>query len=191
MIHKGEDETGNDQNSGNYGIPYEIPSCKPGYPGSGLVLQDFLIRRDDWENESISKTEQPILSEKGASGIIPINSNKRAVLDQRRGIAILQSLFSAILSLLVGMVIWEAEEPCMPLVVALYSVVGMSLNGVVQFFSTIKNRPASDVVALMSFNWFMLGTLTYPTLPTVARMLAPLGLGFVDQILSWLGLASK
>uniref|UniRef100_F6HJ32 Uncharacterized protein n=1 Tax=Vitis vinifera TaxID=29760 RepID=F6HJ32_VITVI len=201
---KGQDDTGNDQNSGitdNYGIPYGIPSWKSGYHERGLILQDFMMHRDDWENESKSKTELPFPSKSGAEaaghiypftpGITFRNSNMNEVLDQRRDTALLQSLFSAILSLLVGMIIWEAEDPCMPLVVALYTVVGMSLKSVVQFFSTIKNKPASDAVALLSFNWFLLGTLTYPTLPRVARMLAPLALSFVDQTLSWLGLSSN
>ncbi|KAL6348291.1 hypothetical protein AAG906_005588 [Vitis piasezkii] len=194
---KGQDDTGNDQNSGitdNYGIPYGIPSWKSGYHERGFILQDFMTHRDDWENESKSKTELPFPSKSGAEaaghiypftpGITFRNSNMNEVLDQRRDTALLQSLFSAILSLLVGMIIWEAEDPCMPLVVALYTVVGMSLKSVVQFFSTIKNKPASDAVALLSFNWFLLGTLTYPTLPRVARMLAPLAL-------SWLGLSSN
>ncbi|KAL7609421.1 uncharacterized protein LOC111898515 isoform X1 [Lactuca sativa] len=95
------------------------------------------------------------------------------VVGQRREVAVSQSLFSAMLSVLVGMIIWEAKDPCMPLVTALFMVVGMSLKSVVQFFSTIKNKPASDAVALLSLNWFILGTLTYPTLPRVARLLMP------------------
>nr|GEY52829.1 zinc finger, RING/FYVE/PHD-type [Tanacetum cinerariifolium] len=65
------------------------------------------------------------------------------VLGVQREVAFSQSLFSAVLSLLVGMIIWEAQEPCMPLVTALLIVVGMSLRSVVQFFSTIKNKLAS------------------------------------------------
>ncbi|KAM1305736.1 hypothetical protein ACFX2F_023229 [Malus domestica] len=95
------------------------------------------------------------------------------------------SLFSAVLSLVVGMIVWQAEDPCMPLIVALFSVVGMSLKSVVQFFSTIKKRPASDAVALLSFNWFILGTLT--TLPKVAHTVVPVALNFVDRALSWIG----
>ncbi|XP_019445188.1 PREDICTED: uncharacterized protein LOC109349002 [Lupinus angustifolius] len=110
----------------------------------------------------------------------------RGVLDQDRDVALSQSLFSAIMSLLVGMTIWEAEDPCMPLVVALFAVVGMSLKSVLQFFSTMKNKPSSDSVALLSFNWFILGTLTYPSLPRVARMLAPLLLRLMVQTMIWL-----
>ncbi|XP_062095712.1 uncharacterized protein LOC133801504 isoform X2 [Humulus lupulus] len=107
----------------------------------------------------------------------------------RRGAAITQSLSSAVLSLLVGMIIWNAEDPCMPLVVALFTVVGMSLKTVVQFFSTIKNKPASDSVALLSLNWFILGTLTYPTLPVLARMLSPVALRIVNGAASLTGLS--
>lgn len=98
----------------------------------------------------------------------PIGTYTKEFLGQR---ALMQSLFSSILSLIVGMIIWEAEKPCMPLVVALYVVVGLSLKSVVQFFSTIENKPASDAVSLLSLNWFILGALTYPTLPRVAYML--------------------
>lgn len=105
--------------------------------------------------------------------IFSSNVNLDAALDQRREVAFFQSLFSALLSLLVGLIIWEAKDPCMPLVLALFTVVGLSLRSVVQFFSTIRNRPASDAVALLSFNWFILGTLSYPTLPKVAHMLSP------------------
>ncbi|GLU05243.1 hypothetical protein SLE2022_223540 [Rubroshorea leprosula] len=87
------------------------------------------------------------------------------------------------------MIIWKAKDPCMPLVAALYTVVGMSLKSVVRFFSTIKNKLASDAVALLSFNWFTLGTLTYPTLPRFALMLSSLSLNLVDQIATWLGIS--
>ena len=199
LSNKGQDDTGNDQNSGN---SYGIPSWKSDYNGSGLILQDLLMHRDEWESGSKSRTEVPFLSKTGAEAaghihpftparITSRNSSMDEVLDQQRDTALSQSLFSAVLSLLVGMIIWEAEDPCMPLVVALYTVVGMSLKSVVQFFSTIKNKPASDAVALLSFNWFILGALTYPTLPRVARMMAPLALSFMDQALSWLDLSSK
>lgn len=180
--------------SDNYGVPYGIPSWKPGYNGSGVILQDLLMHTNTWGDESKTKAELLKFLKSGSrSGgpihpvpaeIISRNSDMSKVLDQRRGIAIKQSLFSAVLSLLVGMIIWEAEDPCMPLVVALFTVVGMSLKSVVQFFSTIKNKPASDAVALLSFNWFILGTLTYPTLPRVARMLTPLAISFLDRAVS-------
>ncbi|CAN1804994.1 hypothetical protein LINPERHAP1_LOCUS24102 [Linum perenne] len=101
-------------------------------------------------------------------------SNMDEVLEQR-DVAFWQSVLSAMLSLTVGMIIYEAKDAnCMPLVVALYTVVGMSMKNVVKFFSTIDNKPASDAVALLSFNCFILGTLTYPTLPKVVRILGSL-----------------
>ncbi|CAN1305105.1 hypothetical protein LINPERPRIM_LOCUS26421 [Linum perenne] len=100
--------------------------------------------------------------------------NMDEVLEQR-DIAFWQSVLSAVLSLTVGMIIYEAKDAnCMPLVVALYTVVGMSMKNVISFFSTIDNNPASDAVALLSFNCFILGTLTYPTLPKVVRILGSL-----------------
>ncbi|CAN4076433.1 unnamed protein product [Withania somnifera] len=99
--------------------------------------------------------------------------NTSDVLHQQRDLAVSRTLFSVLLSLLVGTILWKAEDACMPLVLALFAVVGMSLWSVVQFFSTIKNRPASDAVALLSFNWFLLGTLTYPTLPRITPVFAP------------------
>jgi len=112
-----------------------------------------------------------------------------AVLLQRREVALLQSLFSALLSLLVGLIIWAAEEPCMPLVMAHFTVVGLSLRSVVQFFSTIKNRPASNAVALLSFNWFILGALTYPALPRIAHILSPVIMTLLERMLSGVELA--
>lgn len=170
----------------NYGIPYAIPSLQSSFKGSDIVFQDVTIHKDTKDGES--KTNEELLTFSGIEfaasgsihpfipGSIPRNLETNEVLDQRREVAISQSIFSAVLSLLVGMIIWEAEDPCMPLVMALFTVVGMSLQSVVQFFSTIKNKPASDAVALLSFNWFVLGTLAYPTLPKVARVLAPMAL---------------
>lgn len=196
---KSPEDTGNGQNtsiSDDYGIPYGISSWK----SSGIFLQDLMMPEDTWGDESKTKTKtkteflnflknrskssgsiQPIMPE-----IITRNSDANEVVDQRREVALSQSLFSAVLSLLVGMIVWEAEDPCMPLVVALFMVVGMSLKSVVQFFSTIKNKPPSDAVALLSFNCFILGMLTYPALPRVTTCLAPLALRFVDQTLTWL-----
>ncbi|CAL0314231.1 unnamed protein product [Lupinus luteus] len=164
---------------------------------SGISLQDLLIHKDAWEDDNKPRTELLKLLKTGPkSGSIPPTkpeliskdvAEMSQVLDQRRDIAISQSLFSAIMSLIVGMTIWEAEDPCMPLVVALFAVVGMSLKSVVQFFFTIKNKPASDAVALLSFNCFILGTLTYPSLPRVARMLAPLLLRHMDRTVTRFG----
>ncbi|XP_043693956.1 uncharacterized protein LOC122644641 [Telopea speciosissima] len=170
------------------GVPletkYGVQSLKTG--GSGAILQDVMMHRDAWEDEITGKTQSPDFLKIGPR-VVPTSLMVDEVFDQRKGVALSQSIFSAILSLMVGMIIWEAEDPCIPLVVALFTVVGISLKSVVQFFSTINNRPASDAVALLSFNWFILGTLTYPTLPRVAHMLAPLAVNLKDRVVCWFG----
>lgn len=183
----GHDTTNGKKGADEYDIPYGIPSWK----GSDIIFQDMMKRKDAWEGENKSNAELLTYLGSGfAPGTIPRNLDTNEVHDQRRVVAISQSLFSAVLSLLVGMTIWEAEDPCVPLVVALFTVVGMSLRSVIQLFSTVKNKPASDAVALLSFNWFILGTLTCPTLPKVARVLAPLALSFISQTLNWFGISS-
>ncbi|KAK8957702.1 hypothetical protein KSP39_PZI000580 [Platanthera zijinensis] len=89
--------------------------------------------------------------------------------EEHKAVAVRRSLFSAALSIMVGLTIWEAEEPCMPLVAALLTVVGMSMGTVVNFFLAIKNKPASDAVVLLTINCFMLGALSRPALPRVAH----------------------
>ncbi|KAK8917034.1 hypothetical protein KSP39_PZI022277 [Platanthera zijinensis] len=66
---------------------------------------------------------------------------------------------------MVGLTIWEVEEPYMPLVATLLTIVGMSMGTVVNFFLAIKNKPTSDAVVLMSINCFMMGDLSRPALP--------------------------
>lgn len=159
--------------------------------GSGIIFEDLMMHKDGWETEGKSEAElfnfwKTACKARGSTHspshcIIARNLDMNEGVGQRREVAISQSLFSAVLSLLVGIIIWEAEDPCMPLVVALFAVVGMSLKSVVQFFSTIRNKPASDAIALLSFNWFILGTLTYPTLPRVARVFAPLTVSFLEH----------
>nr|GEV05520.1 golgin subfamily A member like [Tanacetum cinerariifolium] len=151
-----------------YGYEYgqKLKDAKVSNPEDGVSL---------WKSDHYMVTD--ILMHKDRkfdAHIIPGVMNRSQCTDNalgvRREVAFSQSLFSAVLSLLVGIIIWESQDPCMPLVTALFMVVGMSLRSVVQFFSTIKNKQASDAVALLSLNWFILGTLTYPTLPRVARL---------------------
>ncbi|KAG5069547.1 hypothetical protein GLYMA_01G152500v4 [Glycine max] len=171
-------------NDSNYNISHPILSLNSNYNGSGISLQDLIMCKDIWEDESKTRSELlKLLKAVPKSGPV-VKSKTSEALDYHRDVALSQSLFSAIMSLVVGVTVWEAEDPCTPLVVALFAVVGMSLKSVVQFFSTIRNKPASDAVALLSFNWFILGTLTYPTLPRVARMLAPLVLRLMDQTMT-------
>ncbi|KAL7166530.1 hypothetical protein ACSBR2_037240 [Camellia fascicularis] len=191
---------GNDRNNevaDRYGS-YGMPSRKSSFDGSGVILEDLLIHKDAWEEERKHKADsldfmRAELKVSGPSNAVPPgiilsrNLDMNEVLDKRREVALSQSFFSAVLSLFVGMIIWEAEDPCMPLVVALFTVVAMSLKSVVQFFCTIKNKPASDAVALLSFNWFILGTLAYPMLPKIACMLTPTALSFLEWTASLLG----
>ncbi|CAM8996914.1 unnamed protein product [Rhodiola kirilowii] len=171
-----------------YGIPWKTDA-------SGIIIHDLLKHVDALDGKKRQISNSPRLSEtehkirNDTLSCQVISSEKlvmKTMLMERRREALQRSLFSAALSLLVGIIIWEAEDPCMPLVAALFTVVGMSLVSVVQFFSTIENKPASDAVALLSFNWFILGALTYPTLPLLARLLSPLASLIADRISTWL-----
>ncbi|XP_015575106.1 uncharacterized protein LOC8280126 isoform X2 [Ricinus communis] len=175
--------------SNNTGISDSTQSC---CKASEMMLEDLVTNKDACEGEGKSEAELRSFLRATARGsihsfshsIVSRSLDMSGGLDQRRDAAVFQSLFSAVLTLLVGTIIWKAEDPCMPLVVALFAVVGMSLKSVVQFFSTIKNKPASDAVALLSLNWFILGTLTYPALPKVARIIAALTLNVLDWTVS-------
>ncbi|GER28185.1 eukaryotic translation initiation factor 3subunit A [Striga asiatica] len=97
----------------------------------------------------------------------------------QRDVALYRSLFSTVLSLTVGFVMWEGENNSMPLVLALFTVVIISLMSVARLFGVNENKPASDAIALLSLNWFVLGTISCPILPRIARFLAALTLSFV------------
>ncbi|KAK2987685.1 hypothetical protein RJ640_015027 [Escallonia rubra] len=172
-----------------FGIPSWI-SC---YSQGKINLEDLLTRKDALGHESKEPTEmhESLIGGSKASGrIMSTSFCVNRTLEERREVAVSRSLFSAILSLLVGIIIWEAEDPCMPLVAALFTVVGMSLMSAVQFFASINNRLAIDAVALLSFNWFILGTLTYPTLPRAAHMFAPFAQRFLRWTIRRLGFSS-
>lgn len=169
-------------------ITYGISSSSSSYSGSS-VIQD-LCQSDALEDGSISKEKLIKILESGLKSGVPIHSHTEIlskvedvteILDEQREVAVSRSLFSTLLSLLVGVIIWEAEEPHLCLVVALMFVVSISLKSVVEFFTTIKNKPALDAVALLSFNWFVLGILAYPTLPNIARLLAPSALRVMER----------
>ncbi|KAG1355451.1 putative Syntaxin-22 [Cocos nucifera] len=187
-----DDEDENVHDGLPLGTHHGVPSWSPGYNESGMNPQ---LDGDSWWAGKEGKPRRQDLFRVCGSCSLPhqvVSSNTMMdeSLERQRVVALHRSLFGAMLSLLVGMIIWEAEDPCLPLVAALFTVVGMSLNSVVRFFSTIKNKPASDAVALLSLNWFMLGALAYPTLPIVARTLAPQAIKFADQVVSWLGYSS-
>lgn len=90
--------------------------------------------------------------------------------ESERGVAFVSSIFSAFLSTLVAMIAWEAKDPCTPLVLALFTVVGVSLANVVRFLSKIQSHQGFIAVALLSLNWFVLGTLAHPALPYLGQM---------------------
>ncbi|KAE8679810.1 benzyl alcohol O-benzoyltransferase [Hibiscus syriacus] len=179
----------------NHVIPYSVAPWISSYKGSGISLQELMINRQVLEGKNKSNTKLFNLLKPGPepSGSVelftPSVQDVDTFIGQRRDVALSKTLFSAILSVLVGMVVWEAEDPCMPLVVALFAVVGMSLKSVVQFFISIKNKPASDAVSLLSFNWFIVGTLSYPALPKVTHMLAPLNLSLENRLASCFGIS--
>ncbi|KAL8054115.1 hypothetical protein ABFX02_05G117100 [Erythranthe guttata] len=104
----------------------------------------------------------------------------------QRDVALSRSLFSAFLSLVVGIIVWESKDPCMPLVVALLTVVTISLVSVRRLFTRIEHKPASDAVLLLCLNWFILGTLMYPTLPRIARLFVPLVSCLGKRAFRWL-----
>ncbi|XP_038898364.1 uncharacterized protein LOC120086031 isoform X3 [Benincasa hispida] len=168
-------------------ITHGISSCSSSY-GSSSIIQD-LFQSDALKDGSISKEKLIKILDSGLKSGVFIHSHTEIlskdedvteILDEQREVAISRSLFSTLLSLLVGVIIWEAEEPHLCLVVALMFVVSISLKSVVEFFTTIKNKPALDAVSLLSFNWFVLGILAYPTLPIIARLLAPPTLRIVE-----------
>ena len=171
-----------------------IPLLRSHYKGNG-VKGDNMRCRDKWKDGKGSKSEMSgaskVLSE--ACGLIhpsfqdTMTPNFRMdnVLEQRRQEALSHSFFSAVWSLLVGMIVWEAREPCMPLVLALFVVVIMSLMCVLRFFSTIKNKHAVVAVALLSLNCFMLGMVTCPMLPVFADALAPFVFHASQKMVTW------
>ena len=147
-----------------------------------------MMHANEWRDGSNATTDQVMLkllaSESG-----PIHPAE--VIERRRETAIGESLFSSVLSLFVGVVIWEAEDPCTRLVVALFAVVSISLKSVVEFFSTVKTKHASDAAVLLSLNCFILGALAYPTLPGAARILAPTALRLLEKAVRLIGLSSS
>ncbi|GMH09630.1 hypothetical protein Nepgr_011471 [Nepenthes gracilis] len=149
-------------------MPYGISSLKRNM-GSATLFEDLLMHKNAWVLRTGNKMQSKSirLEDPLAPLILSSNLDSNEVMNQRREVAFYQSLFSMLLSIIVGMITWEAEDPCTPLIVALFTVVGMSMMSVLQFFSTIRNKAASDAVALLSFSWFLLGTLTYPILPRV------------------------
>lgn len=180
------------------GSDAEDKACNSLFEKRGNILGGYLMdkgRRVHGSKMEIEELDRFLESRMTASGDFSFPSDsfsekqkeKDEINYQWKGVALVQSIFSAFLSLLVGMIAWEAQDPCIPLVIALFIVVGMSLKSVVHYFSRIQNRPGSDAIALLSFNWFILGTLASPTLPNVARLLIPLVSGIGCRLARWFG----
>ncbi|XP_062208160.1 uncharacterized protein LOC133909650 [Phragmites australis] len=87
------------------------------------------------------------------------------------------------MSLAVGAMAWSVDAPCLPLLAGLFAVVSVSMRSVSQSCAALrKGGPAADAVALLSLNWVLLGVLTSPMLPGVARAVVPRVLG---PVLTW------
>lgn len=82
--------------------------------------------------------------------------------------ALLSSIFSGFLSLLVRMIAWQTQDQCIPLILAVFMMMCMSLKTVVRFLLSLDSGPAFDVVALLSFNRFISVILAYPALSSIA-----------------------
>ncbi|KAI6701870.1 hypothetical protein NL676_011006 [Syzygium grande] len=176
----------------NYGVPHGTPPSKSSYNGSSAFFRELLMHQDSWERDRKSiDSLLNVLSSTSPDCFISPNMEMNRALAQHREVALKRSLFSLVLSFMVGMTIWEAGDLCVPLVMALFAVVGMSLVSGVQLFSTIKNKPASDAVALLSLNWFILGVLSYPTLPRFTRILVTTIVSMLDRTIRWLGASSQ
>jgi hypothetical protein len=91
------------------------------------------------------------------------------VVESEQEVAFASSVFSAMLLTLVAVISMEAKDPCAPLRNALLMVVALSLANVVKFFTKVESRQGIYAVALISLNFFMLGTLAYPSLPYIGR----------------------
>ncbi|CAL4945438.1 unnamed protein product [Urochloa decumbens] len=92
-----------------------------------------------------------------------------------KAVARRRSLFSLGMSLAVGGVACSADAACLPLLAGLFAVVGVSMRSV----SRCCPR-RGDAVSLLSLNWFLLGVLTSPMLPAVARAGRALGPAFAS-----------
>lgn len=163
---------------------------------SSQICQDGMMKRDESTEENKNHTGLFSYLKAGSTSRAPVqpftlNTDPRKMeiseILHKREIALSQTTLGAVLSLLVEMIIWESEDLCVPLLGALYAVVGMSLKSSFEFFSSVKNRAGSDAVALLSLNWFILGTLSYPTFSKVAWMFAPLISRVMDWMVSLLG----
>ncbi|VAH85892.1 unnamed protein product [Triticum turgidum subsp. durum] len=130
------------------------------------------------EEDAAAQKDRPVVFRPGDIDAFPPSEAQARLL---RATARRRSLFSLGMSLAVGGIAWSADKPCLPLLAGLVAVVTMSMCSVSRLFRAAADRrvppPASaasdGAVALLSLNWFLLGVLTYPMLPGVARAVLP------------------
>ncbi|KAI5022086.1 hypothetical protein ZWY2020_058816 [Hordeum vulgare] len=100
------------------------------------------------------------------------------------------------MSLAVGGIAWSVDKPCL-LLAGLVAVVAMSTCSMSRLLRVPADRrglpPASaafdDAVALLSLNRFLLGVLTYPMLPGVARAVVPRAARLAGYAIAWVAAA--
>ncbi|GJN16653.1 hypothetical protein PR202_gb03666 [Eleusine coracana subsp. coracana] len=165
------------QHHGNHGNNKDVSSD---YSGNklGKKMRSLELKAGDdsreEEDEALTKlnflTTTPAEAEAAAAASSAIMSEAVA---RRR------SLFSLGMSLAVGAVAWSADAPCLPLLAGLFAVVGVSMR------SCGALRRGGDAVALLSLNWFLLGVLTSPMLPGVARAVVPRAGRAIGPALTW------
>ncbi|KAL6616752.1 hypothetical protein ACP70R_039022 [Stipagrostis hirtigluma subsp. patula] len=122
----------------------------------------------------------------------PSFASSEAVEQQGKVVARRRSLFSLGMSLAVGAVAWSADAPCLPLLAGLFAVVGVSMRTVSRACAPLRRSgpAAADAVALLSLNWFLLGVLTAPMLPGVARAVVPRAGRVLGPAIAWLAAAT-
>ncbi|KAF7026247.1 hypothetical protein CFC21_038366 [Triticum aestivum] len=150
--------------------------------------------KEEEEEEATAQKDRPVVFRPGDLDAFPPSEARDQLL---RATARRRSLFSLGMSLTVGGIAWSADKPCLPLLAGLVAVVAMSMCSVSRLFHAPAGRrglpPASaasdGAVALLSLNWFLLGVLTYPMLPGVARAVVPRAARLAGPAIAWLAAA--
>ncbi|KAM3355013.1 hypothetical protein ACQJBY_025651 [Aegilops geniculata] len=150
--------------------------------------------QEEEEEDAAAQKDRPVVYRPGDIDAFPPSEARDQLL---RATARRRSLFSLGMSLAVGGIAWSADKPCLPLLAGLVAVVGMSMCSVSRLFRAPAGRrglpPASaasdGAVALLSLNWFLLGVLTYPMLPGVARAVVPRAARLAGPAIAWLAAA--
>uniref|UniRef100_A0A453GSQ8 Uncharacterized protein n=2 Tax=Aegilops tauschii subsp. strangulata TaxID=200361 RepID=A0A453GSQ8_AEGTS len=150
--------------------------------------------QEEEEEDAPAQRDQPVVFRPGDLDAFPPSEARDQLL---RATARRRSLFSLGMSLAVGGIAWSADAPCLPLLAGLVGVVAMSMCSVSRLFRAPADHrvlpPASaasdGAVALLSLNWFLLGVLTYPMLPGVARAVVPRAARLAGPAIAWLAAA--